>query len=74
MRITTGLEVVKERVNNVNHQNNIQDAIDYILYLEEQLDKIVNLDFELDTMEWTSPQSRALRYHKEMLKILNEVD
>ena len=49
MRITTGLEIVKENYfEKGSGIRYIQDAIDYILYLEKEIETLKELVFEQD--------------------------
>ena len=49
MRITTGLEIVKENLlKNDMGVGYVQDAIDYILYLEKEIETLKELVFEQD--------------------------
>ena len=49
MRITTGLKIVKENLlKNDMGVGYVQDAIDYILYLEKEIETLKELVFEQD--------------------------
>ena len=72
MRITTGLEVLIERVDNDSYKNNIQDAIVYIELLESKLDKIKELTLDVAKKSRYNDMEDLYNVNDEILNILGD--
>ena len=47
MRIVTGLEIVQEQISDKKQKGYLQDAIDYIISLQNEIDKLEDNEFDL---------------------------